>query len=67
MQERPKLIVLDTMNFWMDNFMPDLKEALKNTDVLTINDDEARQLSGEYSLLIAAKKDSNNGAKIFNN
>ena len=56
MQERPKLIVLDTMNFWMDNFMPDLKEALKNTDVLTINDDEARQLSGEYSLLIAAKK-----------
>ncbi|MBR76740.1 MAG: sugar kinase [Flavobacteriales bacterium] len=65
MQERPKLIVLDTMNFWMDNFMPDLKEALKNTDVLTINDDEARQLSGEYSLLIAAKKILTMGPKYL--
>ena len=65
MQERPKLIVLDTMNFWMDNFMPDLKEALKNTDVLTINDDEARQLSGEYSLLIAAKKILKMGPKYL--
>ena len=65
MQERPKLIVLDTMNFWMDNFMPDLKEALKNTDVLTINDDEARQLSGEYSLLIEAKKILTMGPKYL--
>ena len=65
MQERPKLIVLDTMNFWMDNFMPDLREALKNTDVLTINDDEARQLSGEYSLLIAAKKILTMGPKYL--
>ena len=65
MQERPNLIVLDTMNFWMDNFMPDLKEALKNTDVLTINDDEARQLSGEYSLLIAAKKILKMGPKYL--
>ena len=65
MQERPKLIVLDTMNFWMDNFMPDLKQALKNTDVLTINDDEARQLSGEYSLLIAAKKILTMGPKYL--
>ena len=65
MQERPKLIVLDTMNFWMDNFMQDLKEALKNTDVLTINDDEARQLSGEYSLLIAAKKILTMGPKYL--
>ena len=65
MQERPKLIVLDTMNFWMDSFMPDLKEALKNTDVLTINDDEARQLSGEYSLLIAAKKILTMGPKYL--
>ena len=56
MNSKPKLIVLDTMNFWMDNFMPDLKEALKEVDVLTINDEEARQLSEEYSLVSAAKK-----------
>ena len=55
MNSKPKLIVLDTMNFWMDNFMPDLKEALKEVDVLTINDEEARQLSEEYSLVSAAK------------
>ena len=54
--KRPKLIVLDTMNFWMDHFMDDLTIALKNVDVLTINDEEARQLSGEYSLVKAAKK-----------
>ena len=56
MKIRPKLIVLDTMNFWMDLFLEDLKEALKEVDVLTINDEEARQLSGEYSLVKAAKK-----------
>ena len=55
MIKRPKLIVLDTMNFWMDNCMSDLKIALKNVDVLTINDEEARQLSEEYSLVKAAK------------
>ena len=53
---RPKLVVLDTMNFWMDNFLDDLMASLKNVDVLTINDEEARQLSGEYSLVKAAKK-----------
>ena len=55
MTQRPRLIVLDTMNFWMDHFMDDLKEALKEVDVLTINDEEARQLSGEYSLVKASK------------
>ncbi|MCT4625159.1 MAG: PfkB family carbohydrate kinase [Schleiferiaceae bacterium] len=53
---RPKLVVLDTMNFWMDNCWDDLIEALKGVDVLTINDEEARQLSGEYSLVKGAKK-----------
>lgn len=64
LKKRPKLIVLDTMNFWMDNFMNDLINALKNIDVLTINDEEARQLSQEYSLLKAAKKILNLGPKI---
>ena len=54
--KRPKLIVLDTMNFWMDIAMPELMETLKGIDVLTINDSEARQLSGEYSLVKAAQK-----------
>ncbi|MDA7728774.1 PfkB family carbohydrate kinase [Flavobacteriales bacterium] len=79
MIKRPKLIVLDTMNFWMDLFMDDLKEALKEVDVLTINDEEARQLSGEYSLVKAAKvilamgpkyliiKKGEHGALLFNN
>ena len=52
---RPKLIVLDTMNFWMDIALNELKEVLKEVDVLTINDEEARQLSGEYSLVKAAR------------
>jgi len=52
----PKLIVLDTMNFWMDIAMDRLKEAISKVDVLTINDEEARQLSGEYSLVKAAAK-----------
>jgi sugar/nucleoside kinase (ribokinase family) len=56
LKKRPKLIVLDTMNFWMDIAMDDLKETIKMVDVLTINDAEARQLSGEYSLVKAAKK-----------
>jgi len=53
---RPKLVSMDTMNFWMDIAMDDLKATLKLVDVLTINDEEARQLSGEYSLVKAAKK-----------
>ena len=52
--KRPKLVVLDTMNFWMDNALEDLKKVIKKTDVLTVNDEEARQLSGEHSLLKAA-------------
>jgi len=56
LQKRPKLIVLDTMNFWMDVAMDDLLETIKRIDVLTINDAEARQLSGEYSLVKAAEK-----------
>ncbi len=55
-KKRPKLIVMDTMNFWMDIAMPALKKVIKKVDVLTINDEEARQLSGEYSLVKAAKK-----------
>jgi|SRR5690554_393268 len=55
LNKRPKLIVLDTMNFWMDIMMDELKETLKLIDVLSINDEEARQLSGEYSLVKAAQ------------
>ncbi len=65
MEARPKLIVLDTMNFWMDIAMDDLKENLKRVDVLTINDAEARQLSGEYSLVKAAKKILSMGPKYL--
>lgn len=56
LKARPKLIVLDTMNFWMDMAMPELMETLSQVDVLTINDSEARQLSNEYSLVKAAQK-----------
>jgi sugar/nucleoside kinase (ribokinase family) len=56
MKNRPRLIVLDTMNFWMDIALDDLLAVIKNVDVLTINDAEARQLSGEYSLVKAANK-----------
>jgi sugar/nucleoside kinase (ribokinase family) len=56
MTKRPKLIVLDTMNFWMEVALNDLMETLKHVDVLTINDEEARILSKEYSLVKAAKK-----------
>ncbi|MDG2332073.1 MAG: PfkB family carbohydrate kinase [Flavobacteriales bacterium] len=54
LSNKPELVVLDTMNFWMDIAMADLKKVLKHVDVLTINDEEARQLSGEYSLVKAA-------------
>ena len=56
LKKRPKLIVLDTMNFWMDIAMDDLQKVISKVDVLTINDSEARQLSGEYSLVKAAQK-----------
>ena len=79
LKQKPALTVLDTMNFWMDNCMDDLMQALKHVDVLTINDEEARQLSQEYSLVKAAKKiisfgpktliikKGEHGALLFNN
>jgi len=54
-KQRPRLIVMDTMNFWMESAMPELETVLKEIDVLLINDAEARQLSGQYSLVKAAK------------
>ena len=54
--KRPKLIVLDTMNFWMEIALEELKEVIAMVDVLLVNDSEARQLSGEYSLVKAAQK-----------
>ena len=78
MKKRPKLIVLDTMNFWMEIAMDELKAVIKEIDVLTINDEEARLLSGEYSLRKAAKvilamgpkyliiKKGEHGALLFN-
>lgn len=63
MSDRPKLVVLDTMNFWMDIALNDLHTVLKRVDVITINDEEARQLSGEYSLVNAAKKIHQMGPK----
>jgi sugar/nucleoside kinase (ribokinase family) len=62
---RPKLIAMDTMNFWMDIALDDLKETMKLVDVISINDEEARQLSGEYSLVKAAKKIKEMGPKII--
>jgi sugar/nucleoside kinase (ribokinase family) len=78
LEERPKLIAMDTMNFWMDIMMDEVKATLKLIDVLIINDEEARQLSGEYSLKRAAKtimkmgpsfliiKKGEHGALLFN-
>ena len=78
MTTRPKFIVLDTMNFWIESSKPDLLEAFKEVDLLTINDEEARLLSGEYSLVKAAKhilklgpknliiKKGEHGALLFN-
>ena len=62
---RPKLIAMDTMNFWMDIAMDDLKETMKLIDVLIINDEEARQLSGEYSLVKASKVIRDMGPKFL--
>ena len=55
LKQRPRLIAMDTMNFWMETAMPDLEDVLKQIDVLLINDAEARQLSGQYSLVKAAR------------
>ncbi len=63
MTVKPKLVVLDTMNFWMDCALPELLEVMKRIDVITINDEEARQLSGEYSLVKAAAKIHTMGPK----
>lgn len=63
MEKRPKLIILDTMNFWMDNTWTELIEVIKHIDVITINDEEARQLTNEYSLVKAAAKIQEMGPK----
>jgi sugar/nucleoside kinase (ribokinase family) len=62
--KKPKLVILDTMNFWMDAALEDLHSVLKRVDVITINDEEARQLSGEYSLVNAANKIHQMGPKF---
>jgi sugar/nucleoside kinase (ribokinase family) len=79
LKNRPKLIVMDTMNFWMDSAWDELLETLKMVDVLTINDEEARQMTKEYSLVKAAQKilkmgpkylvikKGEHGALLFNN
>ena len=78
LRNKPKLVVLDTMNFWMDSAMSDLEKVLKKVDVLLVNDAEARQLSSQYSLVSAAKaimamgpqyliiKKGEHGALLFN-
>ena len=63
MTKKPKLVILDTMNFWMDSALDDLHNVMKNVDVITINDEEARQLTGEYSLVVAARKIHTMGPK----
>lgn len=65
LKERPRMIVMDTMNFWMDIAMPKLQEVLKKVDALLVNDSEARQLSGEFSLVKAAKKILKMGPKYL--
>jgi sugar/nucleoside kinase (ribokinase family) len=65
LKKRPKLIVMDTMNFWMEVALDDLKNVLKMVDVLSVNDEEARQLSGEHSLIKAAKKIQEMGPKFL--
>ncbi|MBX3254523.1 MAG: sugar kinase [Chitinophagaceae bacterium] len=63
--KRPKLTVLDTMNFWMETALPDLEKVLKHVDVLLVNDSEARQLSAQYSLVRAAKEIMKMGPKYL--
>ncbi|WP_027127622.1 PfkB family carbohydrate kinase [Gelidibacter mesophilus] len=63
MNKKPKMVILDTMNFWMDCALEELKAVIKRVDVITINDEEARQLTGEYSLVVAAQKIHKMGPK----
>lgn len=63
MSNTPKLVVLDTMNFWMDSALNDLHKVISRVDVITINDEEARQLTGEFSLVVAARKIHSMGPK----
>ena len=63
MNKKPQLVILDTMNFWMDCALPELHNVMKKVDVITINDAEARQLTGEYSLVVAARKIHEMGPK----
>ncbi|WMI69126.1 PfkB family carbohydrate kinase [Mangrovimonas sp. YM274] len=63
MANTPKLAILDTMNFWMDNALEDLLNVIKRIDVITINDEEAKQLTGEHSLVTAAKRIHEMGPK----
>ena len=63
MAGRPKLVVLDTRNFWMDASLEELHNTIKHVDVITINDEEARQLTNEYSLVVAARKIEQMGPK----
>jgi sugar/nucleoside kinase (ribokinase family) len=65
LRSRPELVVLDTMNFWMETAMADLKKVLQKVDVLLINDSEARQLSGEYSIVKSAKSILKMGPKFL--
>lgn len=79
MNKTPELVILDTMNFWMDSALKDLHKVIRKIDVITINDEEARQLTGEYSLVVAARKihamgpkyvvikKGEHGALLFNN
>ena len=64
-EKRPKLVALDTMNFWMDIALESLHKTLSKIDVLIINDEEARQLSGEYSLVKAAETIQKMGPKYL--
>jgi len=63
LDKKPKLTILDTMNFWMDSALDDLKKVIAKVDVVTINDEEARQLSGQYSLVKAAREIEKMGPK----
>lgn len=65
MDQKPELVVLDTMNFWMDTALEELHDIIKHVDVITINDEEARQLTNEYSLVMAAKKIEAMGPKYI--
>jgi sugar/nucleoside kinase (ribokinase family) len=63
-EERPKLIVLDTMNFWIETAWEDLKDVFTMVDVLLVNDSEAREISKEFSLVKAARKILHMGPKF---